>query len=566
MFTRSLGLCAALALLVPVAVGQTTTFLRAFDDLDEIQAVGDEYLLFGGDEGLGKGFELYRWRADTGVTLLKDIAPGVKDSNPHDFCNAWLGGQLVTLFAADDSVSGEELWRTDGTTAGTFKVQDIAPGFFGANIAGIVYHPGLHRAFVSTSPQSGGGSQLWYTDGTTAGTLKIQTAAGVVLDMTPIGSDLYYNAGFGGTYRTDGTVGGAVPTPGLTGTKAQDLLRVGENLAVVATPTFPTGDSDLFVIDTTTQTATQLGDFFVGGNDVVRILGKSEVTDEVYFVARISPQAWKLFRSDLTVAGTHPVSAIPPGSELLNGAYGEAGGGSQLLFHAQHEMQTSQTDFLYSIDGLNPQLLINLGVESHGLHLSTVFANGGAYVLGHDSTTADGLYFTDGTPSGTLNVYKGPSSASSMYTFLAACDGRLFFDGRGGPAGAEGFLQYTPPGAQVIDLGFYAGEPRLRSTDPILGSPLQLQGDGASPGSLGVLAFGLPPVAPLDLGTGTPDWVDLATASLLPALLSADWSTTVTLPSTPTLAGAVFHLQAWFLDPSTGLIATSNSLRLHLEL
>jgi ELWxxDGT repeat protein len=34
----------------------------------------------------------------------------------------------VLFFAADDGVNGRELWRSDGTAAGTGLVADLVPG------------------------------------------------------------------------------------------------------------------------------------------------------------------------------------------------------------------------------------------------------------------------------------------------------------------------------------------------------------------------------------------------------------------------------------------------------
>src|SRR5438309_810990 len=55
--------------------------------------------------------------------LLQDINP-TGSSNAAEFTA--VGG--FTYFTADDGTHGPELWRTDGTPAGTNLVADINPG------------------------------------------------------------------------------------------------------------------------------------------------------------------------------------------------------------------------------------------------------------------------------------------------------------------------------------------------------------------------------------------------------------------------------------------------------
>lgn len=55
------------------------------------------------------------------VEFVSDINPG-GDGSPYGFIE--LGGSL--LFGAVDA-DGNELWRTDGTEAGTVQVKDIKP-------------------------------------------------------------------------------------------------------------------------------------------------------------------------------------------------------------------------------------------------------------------------------------------------------------------------------------------------------------------------------------------------------------------------------------------------------
>src|SRR5262249_7811855 len=62
----------------------------------------------------------------SGTILLKDITPdGDGSSEPTGFCALSSG---ISLFAASDGLSGNELWRTDGTADGTSMVMDLNPG------------------------------------------------------------------------------------------------------------------------------------------------------------------------------------------------------------------------------------------------------------------------------------------------------------------------------------------------------------------------------------------------------------------------------------------------------
>jgi MYXO-CTERM domain-containing protein len=77
------------------------------------------------------GLEL--WRTDgtqEGTALLKDLWPGPdsgirQDKSPEVLT---LEDQGLVLFAASDGESGEELWQTDGTPEGTLRVADLRPG------------------------------------------------------------------------------------------------------------------------------------------------------------------------------------------------------------------------------------------------------------------------------------------------------------------------------------------------------------------------------------------------------------------------------------------------------
>jgi trimeric autotransporter adhesin len=125
-----------------------------------------------------EGVEL--WVTDgtaAGSRLVKDIRPGFEEqldtyglppyprsSSPYGFVP--LGS--VVLFVAADDEHGEELWRSDGTPAGTTLVADLCPGPCSPRIAETTGFGG--RVFFVADGPGASGRELWTSDGTAAGT------------------------------------------------------------------------------------------------------------------------------------------------------------------------------------------------------------------------------------------------------------------------------------------------------------------------------------------------------------------------------------------------------------
>ena len=147
----------------------------AFDDMTPSFTNLGSTVYFLADDGV-HGREL--WASNgTAAGMVKDINPGSASIglsfNPSPLVAA--GGKV--FFFADDGVHGRELWNSDGTEAGTVMVKDITPGsassappdpstpFSLIGVGGTVYF-GVNDA---------GGSSLWKSDGSEAGTVKVIT-------------------------------------------------------------------------------------------------------------------------------------------------------------------------------------------------------------------------------------------------------------------------------------------------------------------------------------------------------------------------------------------------------
>lgn len=132
----------------------------------KISTVVDDVMYFYGCEG-NTGYELWRTDGTTlGTYLLKDIYPGTSSSllfstaENHPY---FAHSNGIIFFGAADGVNGSELWRSDGTEGGTYMLKNLESvshefEFFGSNPS---YFIKFNDAIYFSAYRSEDGSDLF---------------------------------------------------------------------------------------------------------------------------------------------------------------------------------------------------------------------------------------------------------------------------------------------------------------------------------------------------------------------------------------------------------------------
>lgn len=197
--------------------------------------LGDELLYIGASGG-----DVELWKtdgSDIGTMRVKDINPARSGASDQTGTGMLVVAGRYAYFGADDGAHGFELWRSDGTEAGTVMVRDLKPG---AGSFGTLKPVGvLGERLVFGASDAGG---LWVTDGTADGTTQLYAAYMAVHETgVAMGGALYFSA-FTDDYQTelwrsDGTAAGTRlvrdinPGGGTNGGSwPRELTAVGDEL------------------------------------------------------------------------------------------------------------------------------------------------------------------------------------------------------------------------------------------------------------------------------------------------------------------------------------------------
>ncbi len=344
----------ALSLLVGVApaiadgeyliedIGQIRTYTLAEGATLPARAVVDEVAYFFQDDGR-HGYEL--WRTDgtsVGTYMVRDVCPGRCGAEQlYSFGLAAVGSQV--FFAADDGIHGVELWVTDGTHDGTHLVADLEPGPRSSRPAGMI-EASERLWFLAGTTAAGQRRDIWTSDGTAEGTQRLLPAGkdpmgGRVMSLLA-GQNLVFAIVAGEDdyelWRSDATVSGTyVVHPGFSSPTLFEgsgaAVLLANGVLVFGGCALPGSPSDC---EPWRSDGTVAGTFRLAdlrpGEQSSYPIGFQRVGDEVWFEA--DPSAGSgLYRTDGTAAGTLPVSL--PGDVQINLRWGAAASlGTGLVF------------------------------------------------------------------------------------------------------------------------------------------------------------------------------------------------------------------------------------------
>jgi ELWxxDGT repeat protein len=365
------------------------------------------------------------------AALVRDIT-----GNGWDSANLAQVGDYI-YFAATNKKSGTELWRTNGTLAGTQEVADINKGAKSSNPSNFTDVNGT-LYFVA---DDGEGKEIFRTNSTAAGVQKMNKVFSNT-DTDP--SDLL---------NVNGT---------LVFTSAFSPNRVGSSVWKMDTKTG--AYTHLADIDQTGQTTLGSIGLFETDNAIfktaksslqaiVKITQPTQLTsgqDRAFFTASTALRGRELWTTDGTPEGTRLVKDLLPGTEGSNPADLTLVGDT-LFFTATAE---DGYRHLWRSDGTptGTQLVRSFHGQNNPTSLVTVGTT--LYFVGSDEKHGAELWQSDGTEAGTrmvvdLNAGKASSSPAS----LTASGKRLFFTANNGQARSLFVTDGTAAGTRAVSVG-----------------------------------------------------------------------------------------------------------------
>jgi ELWxxDGT repeat protein len=357
-------------------------------------------VFFVADDG-SRGTEL--WRSDgtpAGTTIVRDIWPGEAGSAPSELTELWetSTGESYFYFVAGDEAAGRELWISNGTITGTQRVKDIAEGMSSSNPEQLTFGKTVFSAEQNQLRQEvffiANDKELWVSDGTNSGTKLLR---GFPEQLSP----------------------------------PRSLTRVAGGL--------------FFALETIEGWELWHSDGTSANTRSIKLIGAEQPREFVSMAGTLYFSAGELWRSDGTSANTQIVKEIAPGAAASQ-PFDLTVNYSQLFFTADDGTLGRE---LYRSDGTAAGTVLIKDITPgpttpEGVGNLTSVA-GLVFFVGDDGQIGSELWTTDGTAAGTVRVADiRPGPASSFPSQLQNVNGQLIFNADDGVQGIEPYIVDVP--------------------------------------------------------------------------------------------------------------------------
>lgn len=377
--------------------------------------------------------------------LVADLEPGPESSHPQTFVQV---GDLAFFLTGEYYGAGTALWRTDGTTSGTFRVSPesiVVRRVFLPPTGGLFY-------FIGWSSDEFGDLQtdLWRSDGTVQGTFPITSDLELprpssTAHLIPYGLFVpelglfFFSAGTTESdyelWATDGTTTGTRQVADLNSSGSSypgEMVAFGGRLFFLRRASVSSDSLEFWTSDGTAAGTFQVKDLYEGEDHIteLRVVG-----DKLLVLAYSPGGQLAVWRSNGTAAGTMLVSEVAPWfvSELTVA-------GDKLFFGIK--ASSIYPTELWVTDGTTGgtiRLLAGVAGDVDPYWDDRLVPLGdGVFFSVPGTAGGDEPWFSDGTTVGTRQLADiCPGQCSSSPSLVGVAQGKVFFSADDGNAGTE---------------------------------------------------------------------------------------------------------------------------------
>lgn len=352
------------------------------------------------------------------AVLVKDINLGNLSSSPSNKITF----KNETYFVADDGIHGKELWKTDGTEAGTVLFKDILTGessSFGAGFfdSGEFYGYVVENDLYFFALDISADYNLWKTDGTLAGTIKLKSF-GSRYPGSSYFSSVNNNLVF--TYRIDNVYslwvsnGTIIGTTKIKDISTSQLIKKGEEILFSG---YDSSDGELWKTDGTVAGTVLVKNIRATGSSNPKNFGVAN--GKLFFSANDGSSGDDLWVSDGTEIGTLKIKDFTSNSSTtkFNGVLN--------TYNNEAYLKVGNFD-VWKTDGTEPGTVKVFSTTPYQM-LSTDILNNKLIVFAYENY----FWSSDGTEIGTERI----STPNTKYSNWIATDSyqntgnKIFFQG-----------------------------------------------------------------------------------------------------------------------------------------